>query len=216
MRTSFVFRSFSSLMVFSAMVGCAQMPVNDSGVSISKDFPACGVKIEFSGQPKQIPVEAAQEFTKLVGNYGKFTGIGWTYSKYRLSELSFCLCRDSPLTDEEFEKQSSLFDKPPATISDIGESLEFTSHESVERKIRLQLVRLNNAPSCLLVQYVLTPESINTDPNLFSSLALISPAKTAPKGDVADRLRLLDKLLKDKLISQEEYNKRRIIVLELL
>ena len=216
MRATTIFRLLLPIVVL-AVVGCAPLPISGPVV---RDMPACGVSVRFSGYAVQIPADVLRAaITKQFGNYAKWDITGWSFSKYRLEEFAGCACRDFPFTAAEFEKASLA--TPAYAIAGIGQAFETEGVESTEAKMRMKSVLLKHAPSCMLMQGVVSPEPNNAAAAFFPSLALIpnaalsSPAQP-PGGSVAERLRQLDQLLKDRLISQDEYNKRRNVVLESL
>ena len=213
------------LIVFLTVGGCAQLPIAGSadgfGLPAVRNMPACGVSVRFSGHPVELSEGEAKVVARDFGEYAKWEITGWKFHTHRLLELAVCACRDYPLTAAEFE------DNPPAdvtrnyVIEGIGEALEMEKVQSSQEKTRLKIVRLKSASSCMLVQQVVSPTPNNAAAAFFPSLALtpnVAPRLSAqpPAGSVAERLRQLDQLLKDRLISPDEYNTRRRVVLDSL
>lgn len=207
------------LAMASVFAGCAQMPSNGVNEPVTKNLGACGVKVQFSGQPEQVAPSALNEVTKTLGEYGKWEASGWRYGKYRLTEYAVCACRDYAFAASEFEKDASLQDLKTFTIVGIGQAAVKEFNEPVEAKTREQWVQLAHAPRCMLIQGVVSPEPINAAEAFFPTLALISkPNELALSSNraIADRLKQLEQLQKDRLISQEEFIKRRNQILDSL
>ena len=106
-------------------------------------------------------------------------------------------------------------------LKDVGEAIEMEVANSPEENRRVKMVRLKNAPNCMSAQIVVSPVGSSAAPAFFSSLVLTPTASNASPnqptaGSVAERLRQLDQLLKDRLISQDEYNKRRLVIINSL
>ena len=226
MRATAIFRLLLLIVLFT-VVGCAQLPIGGAaggvGLPEVRDMPACGVSVRFSGYPEKLSADQVQSMTKPLGEYAKWEIAGWQFTKHRLSELAVCACRDFPLTAAEFEASLPAIVTNSYVIAGIGDAVEREVIESTERKLRQQWVWLKHAPSCLLVQSAIAPEPNNAATAYFATLTLMptpnaalrSPAQP-PGGSIAERLRQLDQLLKDRLISQNEYNKQRSVVLESL
>ena len=203
--------------IASVFAGCAQIPSNGVNEPVSKNLGACGVNVQFSGQPEQVAPSALSSITKSLDVYGKWETSGWRHSKYRLTEYAICACRDYAFAASEFEK--SLQGLKIFTIVGIGQAAIQENNESSEAKNREQWVQLAHAPRCILIQGVISPESINAADAFFPTLALISkPNALAPSSNraIADRLKQLEQLQKDRLISQEEFIKRRNQILDSL
>jgi hypothetical protein len=161
--------------------------------------------------------------------YSKWEIDGWGYEKFRLTEYAICLCRDYPFTANELKPNAELFSKGrsisnPRTFMQegIGPAFEFEGAEpSAEAKERTRFIYPRNAASCIVAQSTRSPSVEAAGSEFFSRLALSSSAtkpREAPSGTAspAERLRQLDLLLKDRLITPEEYNEKRRVILERL
>lgn len=232
MGTTAIFRRFLPLALL-AIVGCAPLPIaglaGGLGLPAVRDMPACGVSVRFSGYPEQLPADVVQGIKKHFGEYAKMEITGWRFAKHRLLEAAVCACRDFPFTAADVENHPGLNATHTYAIAGIGEAVENEEDKSAEEKLRNKRVRLKNAPRCILEQTVMSPEPNSAAATFFPSLALmpiaalslpVQPSSNSPaeigQRSVAERLRQLDQLLSDRLISQDEYNKRRRVVLESL
>ena len=158
--------------------GCAQLPSNGVNEPVIKNLGACGVSVQFSGQPEQLATSSLNTVvTKAIGSYGKWESSGWRYSKYRLVEFAICACRDYPYTATEFEKQATALGLKTLYLDGIGQAALLESNESVEEKNCEQWVQLKNAPRCMLMQGVTSPESVNAADAFFPTLTLMTKPK---------------------------------------
>lgn len=104
-------------------------------------------------------------------------------------------------------------------LAGIGSALELHREKSAEEKMHAQTVQLWNPDRCAVLQVVVSPEPVSASRSFFSSLARPAsvPGRPAQPGmRAADRLRQLEHLLKDRLITQDEYVRRRRVILESL
>ena len=213
-----------SSVVLVALCACAPLPnqkhISDIAAQPTiKDIPACGVRIQFSGIPSQLAANQIQTVAKSLGEYAKWDVSGWYFTKHRLTETALCVCRDYPLTAADVEENRDPSLTGISTIPSVGEAATHESQKSPEEKYRWRAVRLTNQPLCMFTQHITSPEPDNAAAIFFPTLALIpSPPQTvpSPRGTIAERLRQLDKLLTDRLVSQDEYNKRRSAILDAL
>ena len=214
-----------SSVVLLALCACAPLPNQKYSSDIAvhstiKDIPACGVRVQFSGTPSELAASDIQKYANALGEYAKWEVTGWHFNKHRLRETAICLCRDYPLTAADVEGIRDPNVTGTSSIRGIGETVTQESQKSPEEKFKWRSVRLTSQPLCMFMQHIISPEPDNAAAVFFPTLALIpSPPQTVPappRGTIAERLRQLDQLLTDRLVSQDEYNKRRSAILEAL
>lgn len=224
MRVRSIWLVFSSVVLL-ALCACAPLQSSRPGADIAlqptiTDIPACGVRVRFSGNPSQLAANQIQTIAKSLGEYAKWEVTGWYFTKHRLTETATCVCRDYPLTAADVEDAADQRVTNTSLVNGIGESATFASEKSPDERLRWRSVRLANQPLCMLTQHIVSPEPDNAAATFFPTLALIpalpQPAQAPPRGTIAERLRQLDQLLTDRLVSQDEYNKRRNAILEAL
>ncbi len=206
------------------MVGCAQLPTPGT-VSTTPliDFSECGVSVGFSGNPAQIPESDLQPLLKGLGEYAKWNATAWRFSKYRLGEYAVCICREYTLTFADMGEPKGWIpvEKSEKILEGIGAAAEYQQDRSADERIRMQIVYIFNPDRCVVMQVVTAPEPGIASRSFFSSLGPPSNVTRrsmiqAPAMPVADRLRQLEQLLKDHLITPDEYARRRRVVLESL
>jgi len=235
----YLLRLFHLSLLF-AFAGCTQLPshvtISDTKSELDHvDIGRCGVRISFSGSPRKLRDDEFSVFANQLPKYSKWEIDGWVFEKFRLAETAVCLCRDYPLTTNELQANMELFFKntsgpiqrifstPRSFVQEgVGPAFESESAEpSAESKMRMRVINPRNAASCIVIQTTQSPSVEAASLEFFSRLTLTSSA-TKPREDPsgtaspAERLRQLDLLLKDRLITPEEYNEKRRVILERL
>jgi hypothetical protein len=222
-------RALPLLAALSFLVGCAQTGPNENRTPMPKtvDLKSCGARVTFSGPPERPSRDLMQAFSEFLGPYHRWESDMWWFRQYGLIEMAFCACRDSSFTVEEVALDLSLgvggFSITERDIKVPG----FRSLTELEKNTsgEVQIVRVGiseTAPKCMLAQMV---RSRGSDRGMvkpfFAALEVQgasgsepSPGKSA--GSASDRLRQLDQLLKEGLISRDEYDSRRRRVLDSL
>lgn len=211
-----------------ALSGCAQnqMAGSQGSQPTTKSFDACGMSVRFSGQPESLPMEQSRSLHKLFDVPPE--GQAWIHRSLLQgvpkNEMAFCACPP----EEKLHQLKVEMNSTSKYQDGIGTTWEMPTTE-VEggTKMAVKIALADAAPSCLTFQFVVstgTPDSLTTAAApFFSSLAAIPkvPQKTAVfrKGSgptASERLKQLDQLLSDKLITQQDYNTRRTAILESL
>jgi len=211
--------------------GCAQNQMPNSRVSqgsqpTTKNFAACDFSVRFSGQPEEMREDSVPGMDKQSGE--TLEGPIWMYASellgVRKAEIAVCMCQaDVTLLDARSQfRKTGIYSK---FVDGIGYVTESPVIEIDNGAKMLSKVSFGTASSCYVYQAVFTkgtPESVKEAAlPFFSSLAPI-PKETQKSAanltnvPASERLRQLDSLLKEKLISEEEFNKRRSIILDTL
>ncbi len=164
--------------------------------------------------------------TDLLGNYAKWALEGWWFDRYRLTEIALCMCRDYPFTEgEKSDMMNSLgetraINRKELTHNLLGTIAEYEANDrAASGNERFKMLFPKNAESCVAIFNVKAPSSeISSTPFLAGiepSVAAGSQNLNDPKAStVADRLRQLDSLLSQRLITQGEHNERRRRILD--
>ncbi len=216
-----------------ALSACSQLP---GGTQAGSSTPSrvevdkCGVTAGFSGPPRRVSAIEMKSITDRLGNYAKWTSEGWGFDRYRLIEVALCMCRDYPFTEgEKSDMMNSLGETSGINRKELSKELThnllgtIAEYEVNDRatsgKERLKILFPKNAESCFAIFGVKAPSSeISSTPFLAGiepSVAAGSQNLNDPKAStVADRLRQLDSLLSQRLITQGEYNERRRRILD--
>ncbi len=196
--------------------GCAQQQFpgaqgSQAGKTATVEFAACRVGVSFSGIPEQVPKEETQKLIDSLGKYAKVDADARRFDQYRLSEVAVCICRDMPFTDQDFEIGTFLV-KSVYEIDGVGWATVIEQERSPAERMHTLAVRLGQVQNCGMWMYVHAPPTNDAAKDrFFGTLRATQVATpTSPAGmNAAARLLQLDKLLKDRLITQDEYNTRR-------
>ncbi len=211
--------------------GCAQNQLPGLRGSLGsqptiKNFAACDLSVRFSGQPEEMPKDSIRPELNKSG--GKQEGQSWMYVSELLGvrkvEVAVCVCQtDFSLPNVVSEvRKTGIYNK---YVDGIGYVTESPVIETDNGAKMLTKVSSGTASSCYVLQSVGatgTPESVKEAASpFFSSLAPMpketqKPAASLTNVPASERLRQLDSLLKEKLISEDEFNKRRAIILDTL
>ncbi len=235
-------KSKIALAIVAAMVaGCAQnqMPGPQRSQPTTKDFPACDLRVQFSGQPQEMPSQFADEVLK---DGAKLDGTAWLYASTRLgetrSEAAYCYCPDESKLEEVHQevKRKSPFGRYVDALGHVQETPLFEGDQGQKVIVKSTL---RDESKCILIQLVngsAAPQVIRDEavPFLGSLSALPKPPRKtgifrtdgsaaqklqqleeSPTGKyTVERLKLLDQLLKEKLITPEEFNTRRAKIID--
>ena len=166
-----------------------------------------------------------RSLTGLLSSNSKLEVAGWALEQYRYMEAVTCLCRDRPWSDKEFSdlgvaigNSSEFYDIQERSIPLIGPAYRYDLVESTPASTqRFQLVRPLSDASCLLVQTNRTAESDPRRADFFSKLAPLNFGRpNSGANGTANRLRALESLRADGLITLEEYKARKKAILDAL
>lgn len=218
----------ASAIVVAMVAGCAQnqMPGPQRSQPTTKDFPACDLRVQFSGQPHEMPSQFAADFSK---NGGTISGTAWLYASTRLgesrTEMAFCYCPDESKLEEMHQevKRKSPFglyidglghvQETPLFEGEQGDKVTIKSAiRDQSRCIMTQVVKGTAAPQVVrdeAVPFIASLSALPKPPPKFQQL------EESPTGKyTVERLKLLDQLLKEELITPEEFNTRRAKIID--
>lgn len=222
---------FLVLLLVASTAGCAQNQIVESRGSqpATKNFDSCGLSVQFSGPPEELRANVAAELANAVGVPIDGTAWGFTSVRQDISkrETVFCSCPDEPKRRElqfEVTRMSGWNDFVPG----VGHVQQGPMIEVEGGERALIKITLGAASKCFLYQTVFAagnPEVVKKSVSSFLSSVMalskqpqnveqIEPSQ-AGKSSV-DRLKLLDQLLKEKLITPEEFNIRRAKIIDSL
>ncbi len=229
-------------MLLVAVTGCAQnfRAQSQGSLPTTKNFAACHVSVRFTGQPEPLEGRLADNLSERFGAQPE--GESWIYLSaiqgVGKGELALCVCPSEPIfTQLKIEMNSTS-----KYVEGIGSTYEAPSVElDGGAKILMKIAWGDSSASCLIAQAFITNAATTAARSaaepFFSSLAALpkGPPKTAifrndgsatqklqqleesPTGKyTVERLKLLDQLLKEKLITHEEYNTRRAKIVDAL
>lgn len=194
------------------------------------DIARCNVRVIFSGVSRELSKLELNQLSAQASKYYKWQISGYAYEEYRRQEMAICLCRDAPFTKPEtMEIAARLTATSDSTLQPVfaadppGESVYGLSRdEATNTPGRFRLLRPNGVDSCLLIQ-TLVPRWDQDKPSAFfagvSSLPSAVEKSATPvtkNSSVAERLKQLQQLLDDKLITRSEYDQRRKAIVEQL
>ena len=222
--------------IYLLLPACSQLPpafspsiasATSTGVELGK----CSVTATSSGVPRRYRENELRPAVDAMSNYAKWTVEGWVFEQYRFTESAICMCRDYPYTRGErvavsANIQAQLRTSVPREFTDASLGVFFDYDvpiESPAAKDRVRVLYPTKADSCLAYLSTRMPVTETSGSQFFlrlspSGAAPSSPSAPAARSNaaVAERLRQLDSLLKEQLITQEEYSERRRRILEAL
>lgn len=216
--------AFAFLFPLLVLTGCAQ-PVGVGGGRVEPagivTFQACRVSVTFAGSPEKVSANEVQRmYAQEANKYDKWEAEAWRSSQFRLNQIAICQCRDYPITPIDTAQIIGGPVKNEAVIAGIGTAKDYEQDQSTQQRLRFRFIHLDAIPNCVFIQMVGAPPANETAASpFFSSL---TPASTSGSpmqpaaGAAAERLRQLDQLLKERLITQDEYDVRRRRILESL
>jgi len=157
-------------------------------------------------------------------DYHKFQAEGWRAGQASIRQAAFCICRDFRIDPKDvgrvLQVEAAAGGSRRQELPGVGAGvLAYIDKPASQRKYT-QAMSLDARPNCAVLQEVTTPTgSDGGETQFFSSLtpveAKAGPAP-GPARSAAERLRQLDQLLKDGLISRDEYNTRRSVIVDSL
>lgn len=230
-----------ALAIVVAMVaGCTQNPIGNpqSSQPTTMHLESCGLSVRFSGQPDvtrgELLTKLSEGFgTPSEGQHGLFMSTKQGVLKI---ELAMCVCPPDPkLTETKVNLMAS-----GKIVDGIGRTLETPVIEADGGvKFVTKTTEGDNFPGCFVFQASATngtPEETRAaSASFFASILALPkpPRKTgifrtdgsaaqklqqleeSPTGKyTVERLKLLDQLLKEKLITPEEFNTRRAKIID--
>lgn len=213
------------VLALASLASCAQLPSTGPVIAHgpSVDLQSCRVSVQFSGTPSTLTSAEMQSFAKSLGDYAKWDVTAWRFTKFRLVELAVCMCRDYPIPESELGSMTGWNEGAGSQTvkEELGATSEFWLDKSADEKLRMQIIKFKDLDRCVMAQYVQSPDPYVESRRFFSSPTPLAKVTGAPlgspsKGSVAERLRQLDQLRKDRLITEEEYSNRRRVVLDSL
>lgn len=208
----------------SVLAGCTQLPSHNN-ISPSPIVNMCGAQLQFSKPPRILSDAESQLAAGQLSKYAKWNITGWVVDEYRRSEVAVCMCREFPIEASEFKLiQSNILAQ--ATLSGVKERVirgigNVTYYEppvtNQQAKQRIQVFFPVKLPSCILLQSTVTPAEDATSALFFENTKFGKPdSSNAESRSPAERLRLLEALKREGLITGEEYNTRKKAVLDSL
>ena len=206
------------------LAGCAQFPTGNTN-SLSPIVSMCGSLVRFSKPPRALSEAESQLAAVQLSRYAKWTITGWAIDEYRRSEVAVCMCREFPIEPSEFKMMQSNIRAQPMIGSVKERVMRGTGNvvyyeplvTNPQAKGRIQIFFPLQMPSCILTQSTVTPAEDATAILFFENLQFRQPdGSNEESKPPAERLRLLDSLRSEGLISIDEYNARRKAVLDSL
>ena len=184
---------------------------------VGQDVTPCRVKVTFSGAPRTVSVSELGRLTGELSYRADWSVNGWSFENQNTSELVMCACKNRALTDPEVVTFTDSFRRALGgrgssfSMASLGRVYDFQAlkqSDGIEERTRL--LSPSAADSCLVV---LTVREL-TSGSLSTFLSRVDPLnKTTPDAELlnalAERFRQLEQLLRDKLISQDEYEAAR-------
>lgn len=188
-----------------------------------RSFPSCQVTVRFSGQPDEVRGESRE---KLHPGLGSAEGSVWVHVSYVQgvfrNEIAYCVCPSKTKSREDIVKtwRPNLNHKVVENFGDVLEfpMMDFESGKSVSRDTWVT----NSA--CYLRQLVggtaVSAEAFRAAASPFlSSAALIvkdtnGAAANLSSTSISQRLKQLEALRNEKLISEDEFKARRALIVE--
>lgn len=231
-------RRFVVLVVAASIYGCASTPANvsfNNSVAISDTtvrFEQCGVSVRFRGYPRQITPQELTDLTRNLAGSLKWDVVGYGFDEPRLAEVAVCTCRDAVFGARDMEQFRALTQEGGNNkfIALLNSSysqyiLRYEAANSLGEMIdRIQFAFPTVANRCIFMQNVWSEKS-----NIAASTSFFDTARgaigearkpeTAPlekQGgkSIEERLDQLMKLRNLNLISQEEYDRKRKVIID--
>lgn len=214
-----------ALTLTSLISGCAQnqMPGLQSQ-STTKSFLNCGFSVQFSGQPEEFKGDIPTAISDGLG--GKPERPIWRYASLlkgvQKYEVAMCVCLAEPaLSIKKTEFGRTGFGS--THVEGIGFISESNMTE-IDGGVRdVSRIIIGDESSCLLFQSAGAsgaPDFVREVTAPFrNSLAPLpkqrqDPVAKTTNASASERLKQLDTLLKEKLISEDEFKKRRAIIVD--
>lgn len=229
-------KSITILFLTSIISACAQIPSSGQKINLSSDITnkkisrnlnSCGIKVEFQGTPEEMTFEQITEMFPFPLRREASHGFIYRFldKKTLKTQLATCGCTDvrneySTAIDSDFK---SIF---RVNTDDFLSLAEYPTINQNGNQVRVKTVVPKGADNCYAFQIV-TADTSDTSVikemsfDFFSTLKLIPlPSSNlllqSETNSSRERLIQIDQLLKDKLITEAEYQKRRLVILESL
>ena len=216
----------AAIAITAALGGCVAPVAYQAGGAAARtdiDIPKCDVRVGFSGVPRQFNSDEV-EILKRGSGFAPSAVEGWVSDRSPLWEAATCACRESPFSLLEINGVGAALVLHPYAKNvqvkqdGVGAIVEYEEpNASLSVSGRSRLVFPFTAPSCVVTLTARGPQSTAAVGSalLFSRVGPI-PKQAAINSPVAERLRQLDKLLSDGLITRAEYDERRRVILSQL
>ena len=211
---------------------CSALPPNViisevTGEPIYATFQKCAVRQGFTGKPRPLRSDEMKQMESLFGQYAKWEIQALAFEQYRRSEMLLCTCRDYPFSETEIKTMADAArstkgsgDQKTFTLDGIGLGFDYFGETSLPEAVdKLRVINPQRAPSCLVIQAIRAPTTDIDASGFFGRISMTIDDATKPRsteGSAADRLRLLEELRKEHLISEQEFQQRRKVILEKL
>ena len=228
---------YSSLTVLLILAGCdslsSTISLNSAGsVPTYKTIAKCEVRQGFDGEPRQLTTDELRPLALSLGQYEKWDLQGFTYERYRVGETFVCACRDYPFKDAEvvqlrdslrsaLRNGKAVRDVKEFEVENMGPAIEFIYDAlSTEASEKIRIIQPRHTPSCLSMQATKVSATALESMKFFTRLAiagkepLLLPSQNI--SNTSERLRTLEQLHKERLITDEEYSQKRGAILSQL
>lgn len=184
------------------------------------DLPACNVRVEFSGTPRTLSAAELSAQTNGASTRAGVSAVGLGYQSSEVGETAVCTCGQHDLAEDWFVAEVDAARRKNGgrgsseRLRGIGRAYDIEIGSPPAGVLaRNRVLSLEMRPACLLELKLI--QSIAAAPSTFlSRVFVIQPGESNSTGEVANRLRRLDELLRDKLISQAEYEQARKKIIE--
>ena len=199
--------------------GCAASPGRTT-VGAATLLPKCAASVVFSGPPRVLTPDEVLRATANLSGIAGWSAEGSFFDSPVLAEIAICICREPAFAETELVAMADSIRREQhggkgssSAVEGLGQTYDFGPIVS-ERGLteRSRMVSLQGASSCFASLTV--RELPSSAPSSF--LARITPTKRADGSGIAARFEQLDQLLRDKLITRQEYDAARKKLLEQL
>jgi hypothetical protein len=219
---NYIFGSALAMLI----AGCAQPGLRPDQVSqpTVKNFPACELSVRFSGQPQETKWDLGKEMIEEVGD--KTEVQMWFYlSEIRgitKREVAFCGCPPDPLKSNPRFRilRPGPYSKTIKGVGDIQDTPVVETDQGMKMVMR---ETWGSSPMCYLTQVFFSKGSNEAvrdiaEPFISSTASIVQEPKGATTNTNAlpapERLRQLEALRNEKLISEDEFKARRALIID--
>lgn len=203
------------------LVGCAQINPIRSETLIN----LCGLSIQFSDVPTALSVSELKSINiaeKVYGNYYEWKSSGFYVSKKNSIEVVTCSCKENKLLASTFGSVADFLRSIDAInikefeIQDIGLVISYYLNKtSQSHRHHYQLISPVAEESCLLYQHAQYPENALKKATFFSPVTATNVANHLfHSKTVKDRIKELDSLRQEDLITDDEYETKKKSILD--
>lgn len=184
------------------------------------EFQVCGVSVDFSGSPSEVPIPSNSPDSETYG----ITGSGWAHSTVEFgkfsTEMAYCMCPKEPMRTgllNEVRKVSRW----NRTISGLGASLQSPILDASGKSgyYRTYTVSPDTNTRCFLYMMVTSDgdkAKLQTASDIFFDSVRVAHKPDRLKESPIERLKQLQLLRDQGLITDAEYEARRKAVVESL